>query len=113
MEAARRLASPILDVAFPEVDPLAPPAAIVETATETARQLFAMAARAAVVQGEMTLTYALVRILEEHSVACYAATTARTVEEITVGGATVKKSRFEFAAFRRYPEELLHGPTSS
>lgn len=58
---------------------------------------------AAMVQGEFTLAFHLVRELEAQGVPCYAATTRRVAETAALADGTVeKKARFEFVQFRRY-----------
>ena len=56
------------------------------------------------VQGEMTLTYALVSEFHKKEVDCYAACSDRVTEEVVnPDGTTSKKSTFKFVQFREYP----------
>ena len=104
-DAAQGLGGPILDFEFPEVPPeddFAGVERIAEQITATAMEWKPLAV---MVQGEFTLTYRLVKIFELRKVPCYAATSRRVTETFQeAGGATVKKTRFEFVRFRRYEE---------
>ena len=56
------------------------------------------------VQGEMTLTYALVHMFHNIGIPCYAACSDRVTEEIVnPDGTTTKKATFKFVQFRMYP----------
>ena len=58
----------------------------------------------AMVQGEMTFTYALVHEFQKRGVTCVAACSDRIVEEVVnPDGSTSKKSTFKFVQFREYP----------
>ena len=55
------------------------------------------------VQGEMTLTYALVYMFHDIGIPCYAACSDRVTEEIVnPDGTTTKKATFKFVQFRMY-----------
>jgi CRISPR-associated protein Csx16 len=100
-QAALRLAPEIKDLRFPSVPP---EAGIVEIAALADRVVARLAtelpgATHAMVQGEFTLAYALVRELQKRGIVCLAATTGREVLEDSGG---VKTSRFEFVRFREY-----------
>lgn len=56
------------------------------------------------VQGEMTLTHALVSEFHKKEVDCYAACSDRVTEEVVnADGTTTKKATFKFVQFRMYP----------
>jgi CO dehydrogenase nickel-insertion accessory protein CooC1 len=54
----------------------------------------------AMVQGEFTLTFALVKALQRRGIACFAAVGERDVEEV---GGSVTLRRFAFVRFREFP----------
>jgi CRISPR-associated protein Csx16 len=100
-EAALNLAPQIQDWPFPPVPPEAGPADIAALAERTVAQLTEdlPAATHAMVQGEFTLTHALVRALQRRGIVCLAATTRRQVLDDC---GAVKTTRFEFVRFREY-----------
>jgi CRISPR-associated protein Csx16 len=55
----------------------------------------------ALVQGEFTLAFEIVRRLQERNITCLAATTKRHVED---SGEGRKTSTFRFVRFRSYPQ---------
>lgn len=56
------------------------------------------------VQGEMTLTHALVCEFHKNIIDCYAACSDRITEEVVNSdGTTTKKAIFKFVQFRMYP----------
>lgn len=58
----------------------------------------------AMVQGEMTITLAIVHELQAHGVTCVAACSDRVSEEVVnADGTTSKRSIFKFVQFREYP----------
>lgn len=98
-KAAGALAERIEDVAFPDVPPNADEKAI-EALAENCIARIPPETSHALVQGEFTLTVALVRRLQERRITCLAATSARQVEEDAEGRRT---SSFTFVRFRAYP----------
>jgi len=97
-QAAEGMASPVVDLPFPAV----PPEADEDLVAALCEQVLAQvpdAATHAMVQGEFTLTFALVKELQARGVVCVAATTARDVVE---GPDGTKMSRFRFVRFREY-----------
>ncbi len=99
-KAAYALAECIEDIAFPPV----PPDVDEKTISALAQECLARVpqeATHALVQGEFTLTFELVRSLQARGVTCLAATTTRNVEEEANGR---KVSSFTFVRFRAYPE---------
>ena len=102
-EAALRLESMVVDLPFPNVDPDLDGTAFDELAQVTAQQVIASGASAAIVQGEPTLLFSAVRLLQLAGVRCYAATTER-MSEVKTGedGGVRKTSLFRFVRFREY-----------
>ncbi len=88
----------IEDVPFPAVPPTVSQRKFDKLLKETLHQV-PLATTHAMVQGEFTLTFALVKSLQHKKIACYAATGDRDTE--TSGNA--KLSRFDFAGFREFP----------
>jgi CRISPR-associated protein Csx16 len=99
-EAALALAEHIEDVPFPAIPPDADEKAIEALADECLSRI-PPATSHALVQGEFTLTVALVRRLQARGITCLAATTERQVEEADNGR---KTSTFRFVRFREYPQ---------
>jgi hypothetical protein len=95
--AALALAPRVEDLPFPVVEPSLDEAGVAALAEQVLAQV-PPGTVAAMVQGEFTLTFRLVRALEARGVPCFAATTAREVVER--GGE--KLSTFRFVRFRRY-----------
>lgn len=104
--AALALAATIEDLPFPAVPADAGEAEIDRLADEYARRIPSGVSHA-LVQGEFTLTLALVRHLQERGVVCLAAASERRTQTTTAGQ---KLSEFAFVRFRAYP--LLTGPAS-
>lgn len=100
-EAALKLAPAIRDLPFPAVPPEADTETIIALADEVVARLSTEmpGATHAMVQGEFTLAFALVRRLQQIGVTCVAATTRREVVEHSEGAKTM---RFEFVRFREY-----------
>jgi len=97
--AALTLAERIEDLPFPSVPPDADEAAIDQLAEDCLSKVPPEATHA-LVQGEFTLTVALVRRLQARGVTCLAATSVRQVEDAGDGRRT---STFRFVRFRGYP----------
>ena len=97
--AALRLVGRVEDVPFPQVDPEWTLARIQSEAEKLADALPAETTHA-LVQGEFTLTMALVKRLQQRGIRCLAATTARRVEK-TDDGRELRE--FRFVRFRDYP----------
>lgn len=96
--AALAMAAPIVDVPFPAVDPDADEWAVLRLAHEVASRI-PHGVTHAMVQGEMTLMYALVHILQYRGIRCFAATSRRDVEILPDGR---KAALFRFVRFREY-----------
>jgi CRISPR-associated protein Csx16 len=90
----------IEDLCFPAVPPDADEARVGKIAEECIAQIPAGATHA-LVQGEFTLTMELVGRLQARGIVCFAATSAREVEEAEGGR---RMSVFKFVRFRRYPQ---------
>lgn len=102
MEAARRFGE-VIDMPFPNVPPEATEADVARMAAEAVSSILVLAPAAVLCQGEMTLTYRIVRLLSEHGIPALAACSERiTTETVGPDGTTSKISRFEFRGFRRY-----------
>lgn len=103
LEAAHKMGGQVVDIAFPAVPSAATTAEVVQMAEQVAAQVFADCEQA-MVQGEMTLTLAIVRALQARGITCLAACSDRkTVEKVQPDGSTVKTATFEFVQFRAYP----------
>ena len=101
--AAEVLAGDVVDQLFPEVPPEATTEEVAEMAAAIARRITQHAPAAAMVQGEFTLAFSLVRELESRGIPCYAATTRRMTQSVRTDDGPVQRiSTFEFVQFRRY-----------
>ncbi len=93
----------IHDLPFPNVSPTASTEDIAKMADELVDKLVKMEATVVLVQGEMTLTYAIVSRLQETGITAVAACTERkSVEKLQEDGSVLKTSVFEFVQFRSY-----------
>lgn len=93
----------IKDFPFPQVSPFATSDEVDALAESLVSQIIEYHPDAAIVQGEMTLCYALVSKLKNNGIPTFAATSERkTVVKKDSSGNTIKTSLFEFAAFREY-----------
>lgn len=95
----------VVDFAFPSVEPDSSPEDIWNTARDIAGEILPMKPSAVLVQGEFTLTHALVHILQEAGVLALAACSERcTVSTVNEAGETIRQSVFRFVRFRSYEE---------
>ena len=95
----------VLDVAFPNVNPSTRSEEIGCIASDLVKSLEISSDDHLVVlvQGEFTLTVALVSILKEMGVTVVAACSERNVTETTApDGSTTKVVKFDFVQFRKY-----------
>jgi len=106
MKAAQAIAPRILDFRFPNVPPEWGTLDIRNLADKIVNDLLSLdngavmrRIKGAMLQGEHTLTFALVHRFQQHGVPCYAATTERQVEDADGR----KTSVFRFVRFRAYP----------
>ena len=100
-EAAKQYGD-IIDLPFPQVDPNGDEAYIAHLAENYCRKVTSLANGNPVavhLMGEMTLTFALARLLKEAGIPCMAATTERVVME---NEPEVKTAIFRFIRFRKY-----------
>ena len=100
--SALLLASEIKDIAFPNVPPLHSTSQIFEIAHDIVAQIKKEVGAeqcVAMVQGEATLVFITVLLLQQQGVHCYAATTERVVAENADGS---KTSTYAFCQFREY-----------
>lgn len=98
-DAALALAAPIFDLLFPAVPADTDEAAIGAMAEDVVAHLPPDVSHA-LVQGEFTLTLALVQRLQRRGIVCLAATTERRTDTLADGR---KASTFAFVRFRAYP----------
>ena len=89
----------IRDLPFPQVPPHASPQDVVALAKKIVSDVPPSVTHA-MVMGEFTLTFELVRRLQKRGVRCFVATTTRDVEQ----RGDEKVVRFHFEGFREYPE---------
>jgi hypothetical protein len=108
LAAARELGGgEIIDIAFPAVPSTATTKDVVQMAADLVNDVYVEGKQqpiTAMVQGEMTLTLAIVSILREIGVVVVAACSDRCTEEVVKeDGTTEKRSVFKFVQFREYP----------
>lgn len=103
LQAALQLASPVFDIPFPSVAPELDGPEFSNLAHAIANQVVDAGARAVMLQGEFTLVYALVNLLRQASIPCYAAATERiSASETLPGGVIRKTSDYRFVRFRQF-----------
>lgn len=91
------------DIPFPMVSAAADKAEIAAMADHYAAQILGCQPAAVLCQGEMTLTYAVVRRLQKSGLNVLAACSERVVQEkLMPNGATARNSVFRFVQFRQY-----------
>lgn len=102
-KVARQQFGEVVDIPFPEVPPEADERWIVQTAHQITQAILTRWGKADItvlVQGEFTLTYALVRLLHQQGITCVSVITRREILEEKDG--TIVR-RFRFLGFRKYP----------
>lgn len=100
---AAKVYGEVVDMNFPAVPAMADEAWIFETASSVCKQIISRHPEAVLVQGEMTLTYSVVKILRDNGITVVSASSERCCEtEIAPDGSTVRKSVFKFVRFRKY-----------
>jgi hypothetical protein len=92
-----------MDFPFPAVDPEMGTAQVAELARRTVEQVRALRPEAVLCQGEITLTAALVALLQHKGLPVYAACSRRESRESVRDGVVMKTACFRFVAFREYP----------
>ncbi|MCR5670313.1 MAG: hypothetical protein K6G10_04845 [Butyrivibrio sp.] len=103
-EAASKFGD-IIDIPFPEVPAEAGENAIYDLAKKCVEQIESTLGDdgAVMVQGEFSLTYAVVTLLKQKGIKALSACSERLVtEEVDENGERVRKVRFEFKRFREY-----------
>ncbi len=101
--AAAAVYGSVSDMEFPNVPASADEAWIAETAGAVCREIISRHPDAVLVQGEMTLTYSIVKTLRDYGITVVCASSERCCEtEIAPDGSTVRRSVFKFVQFRNY-----------
>ena len=102
--AAEEMGGEILDVPFPNVPVTYSDKDILALAYEEADKITSLCPKNAVVmcQGEFTLCYAVVSILQNRDIQVVSATTERKTVERIEDGTVIKTAEFHFAGFREY-----------
>lgn len=98
LEAEKHFGS-LQDLTFPHIDPQADEEHIQELALSYLDRILALQPQVVHLMGELTFTFALVKLLQSRGISCLASTTHRTTENLPDG---TKISRFEFVRFRNY-----------
>ena len=95
----------IVDVQFPSVSPSATHEDIIELAEKLTNDVYDLAPDIVMIQGEMTLVFAVVTMLKSKGIRCVAACSRRRsdeeVQKLAASGLT-KEGMFEFMGFREY-----------
>lgn len=102
MEAAISLFGEVIDLPFPLVDPCGDESYIELLASEYVSKVIALTKGNPYVvhlMGEMTLSFAILKILTNMGVQCVASTSERVVKEVGEGR---KEATFSFVKFRKY-----------
>ena len=101
IDAANRLYGGVIDIPFPDVDPIAPLPAVESLADSCMRNLMPLIQDNDVVHimGEMTLTYILVNRLKQSGIKCVASCSERACYPL--GDNEIAKT-FIFKQFRSY-----------
>lgn len=103
--AATSVYGPIAELPFPNVPPQASEREVSQLGEEYAAKILELKPSAVLCQGEMTLTYQIVRRLLSAGVTVLAACSERrTTERINPDGSSQKVSTFEFCKYRAYTE---------
>lgn len=93
----------IVDLSFPDVQAKADESMIAKLADEKCSEICGHDPDAVLVQGEMTLTFAVVKRLLDKGITVLCAASERICEtNVSEDGSTIRKSVFKFAGFRRY-----------
>lgn len=104
--AAAEAYGPVRDFPFPEVPPEWETRSVCRLADGLAGEILALAPAAVLCQGEMTLTYQLVKRLHAAGIPVLSACSRRVTEEkLLPDGTTERVSRFTFCGFRPYEPE--------
>lgn len=94
----------IVDLTFPDVPADADTAAVSALADEYCARILSLGADAVLVQGEMSLSFAVAGRLQRNGVVVLCACSERVCEtSVLDDGSTERRSVFRFVRFRRYP----------
>lgn len=94
----------IVDVPFPDVPAGVDTAAVSALADEYCARILDLRADAVLVQGEMSLSFAVAGRLQRNGIAVLCACSERVCEtSVLDDGSTERRSVFRFVRFRRYP----------
>ncbi len=100
---AARVFGEIIDLPFPNVSPNATKQEIVLQATQLVNQIMQLNPNAVMCQGEFTLTFSLVKMLQDRGIIVLSACSERqSVDRYNEDGTTTKLVTFEFVQFREY-----------
>ncbi len=101
--AAALVYGEISDMEFPNVPADADVTWIADTAKQICGKILSDRPDAVLVQGEMSLTYSIVKMLRDNGITVVCASSERCCEtEIAPDGSTIRKSVFRFVGFRKY-----------
>ena len=93
----------IVDVQFPAVEAMASTSEVAKMAADLVEKIKNLNPGAVMCQGEMSLTFEVVRLLKSEGIKTYVACSNReTVETQDKDGNTVKTAVFRFQQFREY-----------
>lgn len=92
----------IVDMRFPNVPAPADENDISTLADTCCAKIYELAPEAVLVQGEMSLTFAVVTRLLEKGITVLCAASEHVCETTAAAGSTVRKSTFKFIRFRGY-----------
>ncbi len=110
IKAAEKEFGMIRDLPFPNVEVSLDRDAIHALAVKETEKIIGLLAEsreenAVMCQGEFTLCFSVVSMLQKAGIRAVSAVTERITEEITENGVSVKKSIFRFAGYREYCRE--------
>lgn len=98
----------IRDIPFPAVDPALDSNDISSIAADYAEMISSYSPEAVLVQGEMTLCYAVISALLDMKIKVVCATTERISQtHIGPNNETVRTSEFHFVQFRKYARKFV------
>ena len=104
VEAAKEYGT-IVDVPFPAVDPLSTKEEIRTLAEKSVEEILKASPSVVMAQGEFTLTFAVVNMLQQKGVKCVVACTRRRsdeeIQQLAAAGLT-REGMFAFMGFREY-----------
>ncbi len=109
-QAAQQKYGPVTDLPFPNVDISFTPDQIHAMALEETDKILSLLKEsreenAVMCQGEFTLCFSVVSMLQKAGVRAVSAVTERITEDTEENGVIVKKSVFRFAGYREYFRE--------